>query len=115
MMARFKPKKEIPNKRFLGKKIHFPRLEEENLSTTDAGAATPNQDDLVSRPGRIGPPTNKKEPQKKIIDRNYDFDFEDEGGDDALTSLFNENYDRFGVEVTKSTLAQVELCTTGSL
>ena len=78
-MGRSKPKKENPNKRFLGKKIYFPRLEEENLSITDAGAATPNQDDLVSRPGRIGPPTNKKEPQKKIIDRNYDFDFEDEG------------------------------------
>ena len=104
MMGRSNNKKENSKKKFLGKKIHFPRIEEENLSTTDAGAATPNQDDLVSRPGRIGPPTNKKGPQKKIIDRNYDSDFEDEGGDDALTSLFDENYDRFGVEVTNSTI-----------
>ena len=42
-MGRSKPKKENPKQRFLGKKIHFPRLEEENLSTTDAGAATPTR------------------------------------------------------------------------
>ena len=89
--------------RFVGKKLHFPRMEEESLSITNAGAATPNQEDLVSRPGRIGPLINKKTPLRKTIDRNYDFDFEDEVGDDALTSLFDENHDRSGVEVKKVT------------
>ena len=103
MTGRSKPKKESSRKKFLGKKIHFPRIEEEILSTTDAGAATPNQDDLVSRPGRMGPPTSMKAPQQQTIDRSYNFGFENEVGDDTLTSLFDENYDRFGVEVVKST------------
>jgi len=90
--------------RFVGKKLHFPRMEEEGLSITNAGAATPNQEDLVSRPGRIGPLITKKTPLRKTVDRNYDFDFEDEVGDDALTSLFDENHDRSGVGVMKVTI-----------
>ena len=95
--------------RFVGKKLHFPRMEEESLSITNAGAATPNQEDLVSRPGRIGPLITKKTPLRKIIDRNYDFDFEDEVGDDALTSLFDENHDRSGVGVKKVTSTDDEI------